>query len=161
MKKFFWVVLVALFAVSCGLMYGKTDPKTAAKVEKAVKAHTLTIDITQIFPSQGPVQTTAGEYSFKISGNKVDTHLPFIGESTGGSAFGTADVGINFENCQVEIKDDFKKASKGEWVLSFTAQSGDDDVRVRIIVWDNGSASISCNPVNKSPMSYKGELVLD
>lgn len=160
MKKILSIVLAALCAVSCGVLNEKTDPEMAAGIEKAVKAHELTIDITQIFPSQGSMMHTANEYTFKLKDGRADTHLPFIGESHGGSAYGTADAGINIKDCPVKITEDFSKASSGEYSLSFIAKSGEDEVRVRITVWTNGRASITCLPASRTQMSYSGDVVL-
>lgn len=160
MRKILSVVLAALCAVSCGVFNEKTDPESAAKIEKAVKSHELTIDITQIYPFQGPAIQTAGEYTFKIHDGRADTHLPFLGESHGGSAYGTADAGININDCPVSITDDFSKASSGEYSMSFTARSGEEDIRVRITVWSNGRASITCSPVSRTQMNYSGDVVL-
>lgn len=159
MKKYVAIALAALFAVSCGVLNDKADPETAARIEKAVKSHELTIDITQIYPFQGPAMHTANEYTFKIHDGKADTHLPFIGESHGGSAYGTADAGINIKDCPVDITDDFSKASSGEYTLSFIAKSGEDDIRVRITVWNNGRASITCAPESRTQMNYTGDVV--
>ncbi len=159
MKRYLLVVLVALCAVSCGVMNEKTDPEMAARIEKAVKSHELTIDITQILPSQGAMIHSANEYSFTLSKGKADTHLPFVGESHSGGGYGATDSGINFVNCPVEIADDFSNASSGEYAMSFVALSGEEEVRVRIIVWNNGRASITCSPVSRTQMSYSGQVV--
>lgn len=123
---------------------------------KAIKNRDLTITIDYIIPTGMPSESTIDGYTLSIKDGKVKTHLPYRGTATSAIIYGVDEAGIVFDDCPIEIKEDTKKASKGEYTWSFSAKSGNENIDVTITLFDSGSASITCIPTNRSVITYSG-----
>lgn len=125
----------------------------------AIKKHDVTITVNMIIPSGMPSVISNDGYTISVKDGKVKAHLPYFGEAHTAMMPGADEMGIVFDDCPVEIKEDYSKAeTKGRYVWNFKAQCGNENVDVCITLFDNGSADVNCLPGNRSSISYSGSF---
>lgn len=160
--KSIFAAIAVVFVSACGSLAAVDpvqDEEVAALVNDAVNAQNLSVEINYINPAYGPARPSADGYHLTIKDGIVNSYLPFFGVSHGtAGVYGMEPAGIEFKDCPVEINTLASKPGKGKYVYSFIARSGNEKVAVSITFWTNGSAQISCNPENRSIMSYSGIL---
>jgi len=141
------------FAISASFCSAQ-DSDDSARIVSAIKKECFTIDVRTIYPQAGMPIHDSG-YSLKLCGGKVTANLPFYGTSDT-AVYGGEDSSINLDGCPVKIK---KKKDKDVYVLSFSAESGNNRWEIEISAWDSGSCEIYCRCSTKSPMRYIGDLI--
>lgn len=164
MKKAGIILLAfaSLIISSCGVLASSdavADAAAAQLVADALATGNLRIEVETIIPSRGPSRTSFDGYYLSVKDGLAKSYLPFFGVSHASTIYGVDTIGIEFEDCPVEVRTDRSKASKGKYIWDFVAVSGKEKVAVSVTFFDNGTASISCNPEDRSPMSYNGRLV--
>lgn len=128
-------------------------------VKKALEDKSLTIEVNSIHPSGHATIISSDGYKLRIEDGKVNARLPYFGRSDVALISGVDETGIAFEDCAIDIKEDYSKSKKGKYSWKFSALSGSENIDVTITFWDNGGAEISCICARRSPISYSGELI--
>ena len=102
---------------------------------------------------------TSDGYNIKISGDTVNCHLPFFGNSNT-PMYGSRNISITVKNQKLKI---FKQYSekRDSYILSFKSNSSTDGGSwdFAIEIFSNGAAAVQCTSNNKSPMGYNGDLI--
>lgn len=159
MKKFAFII-ASLAALAAGFTAKASSDEDNKEVIDRIAKRDLTVVVDMIMPMVGPARQSLDGYTLTIHDGKVDADLPFIGESHAAIVPGVDEVGIRFDNCPIEIKEDKSKVSKGFYEWRFSARSGSEDVDVYMTIWTTGEAEIRCQPVNRSAISYRGSVKL-
>ena len=163
MKKMLLCLAAALALVSCGTsshMSQAQKEALAQDVAWSVDHQDMIIDITTIYPYQGPAKMSAREYSIVLHDGHIRTRLPFFGESRSSVIYGVDESSIVLEDDPIEglVIDRSKVKRKGEYKLLFSARRRQTPYYFTLTVYDNGAADIMVNTPNKTPMHYAGEL---
>lgn len=137
----------------------ETQEEAAGFVATALSEQELAIEVDRIMPMKGPSIPSYDGYTLKIKDGVVNAYLPFFGEAYTGVVYGIDASGIEFKDCPIEIDDSGSKPSRGKYVWRFTARCGMEKVYVTVTFWEGGSADISCNPTNRSHISYSGNVI--
>lgn len=161
MKKLFFVLAALLAGMTCLAATSPAHEDENKAVEKAIVDKNVTIEINTIIPSIGPMKQTSDGYTLKVSEGKVDAYLPYFGESHSAIIPGLDEPGIKFDDIEVNISVNKKKAKKGEYGWKFTAKSGSEEVQVFMTLWTSGDVEIRCQPANRSSISYRGTIVTE
>ena len=147
------ILAVAILATqSCGVMTPSQPNELAvnAKVETGIY-----ITVNSIYGKSGRPVFSSGEYYLNIEDSKVSSYLPFFGESYGAtSGYGTTS-GIEFDKYPVRITETRDREMR---VWTFTAEQGQESIKVTIEFSDSGNASITCTSSTRSVMRYSGEI---
>lgn len=163
MKLLALTIAVLLLAGGCGTgaAVGKgADRNVVGELtQKALDEHQMIVEVKFINPVGASAFPSFDGYRMKISGGKVKAYLPYFGRSYTPIIAGVDESGIVFDDCEIEIREDYSKSSKGKYFWKFSAESGNEKVDVVISFMNDGSAQISCNSVNRSPITYRGELI--
>lgn len=160
--KLFATAALLLSLSSCGVLSQidkENQEEASVLVSQALSEQELAIEVDRIMPMRGPSIPSHDGYMLKIKDGKLNAHLPFFGEAYTGIVYGIDSTGIDFEDCPIVIDDSESKPSKGKYVWRFAARCGMEKVYVTITFWDGGGADISCNPTNRSHISYSGNIV--
>lgn len=147
---------------SCGAMTAVTDShdsSSATLVADALENGNICLEVSYIVPSKGPSRASNDGYKLTVKDGKVNSNLPFFGENFAPAVYGTDPSGIKFDDYSVQIDKSKSKPGKGQYVWSFEAKSGHENVEVTITFYDNGRFQLVCIPANRSIMNYSGTLV--
>ena len=166
MKKILAMVFAALLLVSCGSSFRMTRAEQealAADVAWSVDNMDLIIDITTIYPFQGPSIMSSREYSLVIHDGLVRTRLPFIGESRSAVIYGVDDTSIVLEDePYTDLSVDRSRVEKkGQYEIYFQARRRQTIYHFSISVFENGGADIRVTTPSRTPMHYTGELYFE
>ena len=166
MKKIVVMVFAAILLVSCGSAYRLSRAEQealAADVAWSVDNMDLIIDITTIYPFQGPSIQSAREYSLMIHDGVVRTRLPFFGESRVSVVYGVDESSIVLEDePYTDLSIDRSRVErKGQYELYFQARRRQTIYHFSISIFDTGAADIRVTSPGKTPMHYTGELYFE
>lgn len=165
-KQLVFVSFISIIIIGCAAPGstpgGKTDKKVVSELtQKALDEREMTIVVNYINPVGSASFVSTDGYRLKISDGKVSAHLPYFGRSYAPMLYGADETGIVFDDCEIEIKEDYTKASRGKYFWRFEAKSGNENIQVLITFGNDGSAQIFCNCTNRSSISYNGDIVED
>ena len=149
------IAAVAALFTSCGTTNISTQE--TARYVNAITSHDMVIDIISIVPSKGAIRYPGGACFITIRDGKIDGRLPFFGDAYN-SLFSGDDVSYVFEKCPIEITDNFEKADKGRYIITFDAASGKEKVSFVITLTSTGRADIICKCTGRSLMTYTGQV---
>ena len=161
MKKLILPLLAAVLAVSaCGILSSETreervvrEAKEAKMVRQGLETGNFTIDIDRMYPIRGTSKMVSN-YSIKVKDNVLISHLPFIGQAWrvpygGGHALNfDAPIG-NYT--VVQTRD-------GGYEIRIYVKTDEDEHLYRLLVFDNGTASLDVQSGNRERISYSGRF---
>lgn len=135
------------------------DDTVSKLAQKALDSHCLTMEINYISPVSMAGFPSIDGYRICIRDGKLNADLPYIGRAET-ALFGSDEAGLRFEDCEIEIKENYKKAKKGVYVWNFTARTTSDErVDFNLTFYDNGTVQVRCNCTKRTGISYSGSMV--
>lgn len=155
------LLLLVVLAAGCGAMRQSAAERKAegARVATAVRqmldGRHYTIHVDFMNPTRGAGRNVGGEgYSLTVNGDKVNSHLPYVGVSTS-VPYGGGKV-LTFEDDIDEYKE--LQAASDRRVFVFTTDNDEDVITFELTVFDNGQADILVRSRNREQISFRGEL---
>ena len=159
MKKWILTLLAVVLAVSsCSILARETTEEKAAReareakmVLEGIETGHFTIDIDRMYPIRGMSQHVTN-YSIAVRDGVLYSHLPYIGQAWrvpygGGHA-------LNFDakvgNYSVA------KTGKDEYEIRIYVKTDEDEHLYRLILFENGRASLDVQSGNRERISYSG-----
>ena len=159
MKKWIFPLLAAALLVSaCGVLGSETREERAAReareaqmVRQGVEKADFTIDISRMYPLRGTGRTVSN-YAVKVKDGVLDSHLPYIGQAWrvpygGGHA-------LNFDAPIVNYS--VTQTGKGGYEIHIFVKTDEDEHLYRLLLFDNGTASLDVQSGNRERISYSG-----
>jgi len=147
------------------IMSGCSSSRSLTKDEKAAKEVTLreaiekrefSIDVNRMNPMSGSSRILNSSYSLEINGDKVKSHLPYMGRAYN-IPYGGGN-GLVFDSTVTEYKSLFN--DKGKCAIEFNTRSENDQLTYHIEIFPNGSASINVRSNNRQNISFHGTVIL-
>ena len=161
MKKWILPLLAAALAVSaCGILGSETKEERAAReareaqmVRQAVQAGDFTIDIDRMYPLRGTSKIVS-TYSVQVKDGVLISHLPYIGVAWrvpygGGHALNFDAPIANYSVVQ---------SRKDGYEVRIYVKTDEDEHLYRLLVFDNGTASLDVQSGNRERISYSGRF---
>lgn len=154
------IVLVVL-AAGCGALRQSAaerkaeGARVAALVQQKLDARQYTINVEFMNPSRGAGRNVGGEgYSLTVDGDKVNSHLPYVGVATS-VPYGGGKV-LTF----VDDIDEYKElqAKSDRRVFVFTTDNDEDVITFEVTVFDNGQADIAVRSRNREQITFRGQF---
>ena len=136
----------------------KVTASTEADITKAIDSSRWTFTADRVVPQSGSSRQTNGVYTVEYSLSKMNVYLPYIGQAYGGadvfSTVGPLDfISTNFTTDKRLIK-------PGQWTINIKPK---DNTEVQLMIFtffSNGTADLSINMANRSPISFGGKVAL-
>jgi hypothetical protein len=152
------------FFIDCNLEAqekSKKQLKEEQKLEKQkqiallVESKEFVFIVNRVMPQSGRTINLTTEYSVEFHSERIKCDLPFFGRAYSGAGYGGTEGGIIFE----EIPTDYSIEKKEKKYLIRANVRGDRDSYSMILtVYFEGSATLSVNSNNRSPISYDGNI---
>lgn len=161
MKKFVFFGLMALFSIlvfyACGSAQTAVEKeKLAADVRNAVEIPDFTFKATYAYPTGYRSIYLSPYYDVKVSPDTVIAYLPYYGRAYR-APMDPREGGYRFTSTDFEYRVN-KGNKKGSWDVVITLRDLDRSVTFRFDIWENGSARLSVNDVDRQQISFQGDL---
>jgi len=125
------------------------------KTEELVNSRTFVFSGTMAHPQGGRTVNLSTTPNFvKFSPDLIDSDMPFFGRAYSGAGYGGSG-GLNFKGKPEEFS--VEKTKKGYYIKAIV-KADNDSYNISLTVSPEGSGSLSINSVNRSSMSYSGEI---
>jgi hypothetical protein len=151
------------FSLSNGIAQEKSkkELKEERKIEKQKQIALLVDSKTFIFEATR-VQSQGGKSINLNSNDRVEFHpdliqcdLPFFGRAYSGAGYG-GEGGMKFEGKPTDYSIEKKKKN---YVIKANVRGEHDSYSIMLLVYFEGSATLSINSNNRSSISYDGDIV--
>jgi hypothetical protein len=147
------LLLSAILAFSFIAGAQEKDP---AKVKALVESKNFVFVADYVNPqSMRSRSLTTSEYDLTIKPGEVISYLPYFGRAY--SAPINGEGGIKFTSKDFEYKQ--VKAKTHSWDISIKPKDANDIQEMYLTVFDNGTASLRVNSLNRQSISYRGYIV--
>jgi len=156
------VIILVLIPVSLlSQEKSKKELKEERKLEQQKKTEALVNSKTFVFtgsmahPQGGrSVNLTTTPNFMKFSPDLIESDMPFYGRAYSGAGYG-GPTGINFKGKPDEFT--IEKTSKGYFIQA-SVKSDNDSYKISLTIGAEGNSSLSVSSVNRSSMSYSGNI---
>ncbi|MBX3241329.1 MAG: DUF4251 domain-containing protein [Chitinophagaceae bacterium] len=152
-KKALFYCLFLLIIVSCAPKKITTS-YTQEQVKEFLSNQSYRFVARYIQPQGGRQRYLTGNYTLKITKDKVEADLPYIGRAytaTMGGEGGIRFSSTNFTYAASETAD-------GSRELTITIHDSNDIRTLFLVVYPGGAADLSVNSNNRQSVSYRGEI---
>ncbi|MBK5194957.1 MAG: DUF4251 domain-containing protein [Proteiniphilum sp.] len=163
MKKLLFCVIGLFFFLlvfqACGTTQSAAEKeKLAAELRDGVVNSTFTFDATYAYPTGYRSVYLSPYYDVKISLDTIRAYLPYYGRAyrapmdprEGGFIFTSTDFQYRF----------VPGKRKGNWIVEIAILDLDRPVSFSFDIWENGSARLTVNDVNRQPISFQGDVTI-
>ena len=160
-KKFLLMmtVLVAVLLQACGTTDGLTNAERQAaitrQVQEGLDTRHYTIAVDWMKPLGGMARHVTSNYELKVSGDEVDSYLPYVGEAYrlpyGGGK------GLNFKGKIEDYTITYLTSNRSH--IEFRVTNDEDTYYFRIDVFNNGKSIIDIIAQERDAISFDGEMV--
>lgn len=152
MKYSVWLLLGIL--VSCSSM--KTTPQKIQEVTQKIQSKDYTISVRYANPMRGSQFYLTSDYDLRIKNDSAFAYLPFFGVAYS-APYGGGEGGIKFAEPMKEYSLFSNKKSDG-WEIRFKVKAKEDYYEFFMSVFNNGSAMITVNSINRQGITFTGDL---
>lgn len=156
--KILWVTIILLASTgSVALSQNSKKEKDAAKaaaVKKMVEAGSYLFEVQSALPSGGRNINLSPGYTLKVSGDTLISQLPYYGRAY--SSAGVSDGGYDFTSVDFEYEVTDRK--KGGWNIDIKTKDQQENPKLVLTVFENGSASLTITTMSRQSISYSGYL---
>lgn len=130
--------------------------RTERMVNDTVRSGRYKISVNYMIPLRGNSRSLTSNYSVEIRNDSVFSYLPYVGVAYrlpyGGGK------GLIFDAPLTNYRMDV--TPKGMFKVSFDTRTDEDTFTYRLTIWNNGSASIDIQPINRESISFAGDVDL-
>ncbi|MBQ8062114.1 MAG: DUF4251 domain-containing protein [Bacteroidales bacterium] len=160
MRKSIAIVLAASLLLLSGCAAMKVTPEEKARIAEQVQVNldnrTFEVDVDQMNPRRGMTKAVTN-YSVKIDGDKIISHLPYVGQAWNLPYGGGK--GLSFEAKISDYIETYPKPDRR--VITLATNNGEDLLVYTFEVFTNGRVNIDLRSRNREPISYLGTIVTD
>lgn len=156
-----WFLVAALLlATGCGSLFESAgdrranEARIAGLVQERLDARQFKVLIQFMYPPRGGSRAVNNEYSVTVDGEKLISHLPYMGVAYnvpygGGKVFSFEDEIEEY----IDGRDD-----RGRRIVTFSTDNGEDYIIYYFTIFDNGKADLLVRSKNREDITYRGFL---
>ena len=124
------------------------------QISKLVDSKEFVFLANRMFPQSGGAVNLTAEFDLEFHPDYIKSFLPFVGRGFSGIGYG-GDEGMRFEGKpSIYTMEKTKKA----YVIKAEVKGKNDTYSMMLSVYFEGSATLSINSNNRSPISYDGAI---
>lgn len=161
MKKFalygIGLFFSALLLQACGTTRSAAEKEQiAADIRHAVERCDFTFEATYAYPTGYRSVYLSPYYNVKLSPDTVKAYLPYYGRAYR-APMDPREGGFNFTSTDFDYKL-IPVKGKGNWQAEVTILDLDRPVTFRFDIWENGTARLDVNDMNRQAISFQGNI---
>lgn len=160
--------LILTFFLSFSVLIGFAQEKTKQQIkeeQRAIKQKEIDALVeSKVYefvadranPQGGrSIDMTTNSNFFRFEKDTIHSEMPFFGRAYGGVAYGGGGGGLDFKG---PIKDYSVEKGKKEYTIKADVRGTSDSYNIILKVYFNGSAYLTINSSNRSPINYNGKI---
>lgn len=147
-------LVVLLFISSCTST--KTTVSKTQTVNSKVQSKDFTISVKSANPMGGRLINLSYGYDLRIKNDSAFAYLPYYGVAYS-APYGN-EGGIKFAEPIREFSNT-KNEKLNSWNIRFKVRDKSEGYDFFVIIFENGSSSITVNMMNKQPINFHGEVI--
>lgn len=162
--RFVIILTLSFITFSLSNLMGQEKSKKQLKNEQKleeqkqiallVESKEFVFSAVRVIPQSGSTLILTSEFNVELHANFIKSFLPFIGRGFSGIGYG-GDEGMKFEGKPTIYQ--IEKTKKG-YQIKIEVRGKTDFYSMMLIVYYNGSAYLTINSNNRSPISYDGTI---
>ncbi len=161
MKKFalygIGLFFSALVLQTCGTSRSAAEKELiAADIRHAVEKSDFIFEATYAYPTGYRSVYLSPYYNVKVSPDTVKAYLPYYGRAYR-APMDPREGGFNFTSTDFDYKL-IPVKGKGNWQAEVTILDLDRPVTFRFDIWENGTARLDVNDMNRQAISFQGNI---
>ena len=161
MKKFalygIGLFFSALLLQACGTTRSAAEKEQiAADIRHAVERCDFIFEATYAYPTGYRSVYLSPYYNVKVSPDTVKVYLPYYGRAYR-APMDPREGGFNFTSTDFEYKL-IPVKGKGNWQTEVTILDLDRPVTFSFDIWENGTARLDVNDMNRQAISFQGNI---
>ena len=125
------------------------------KIELLVNSKEFVFTTSRVMPQGGRTIDLTSDYSAEFHPEFIKGDLPFFGRAFSGVGYGGIDAGIQFEGKPTVYNVEKKKKN---YAITADVRGERDSYSIMLLVYFEGSATLSINSNNRSSISYDGDI---
>jgi hypothetical protein len=133
----------------------KATALNADQISQAVQSQSYQFLATYVQPSGGRQRNVTGTYTLNVSKTEVVADLPYFGKAYN-AQIGSTDGGVKFQSKDFTYS--IEAGKKGSQEIKIKPKDVADTQDLFLTIYDNGSATLRVNSVNRQSISYTGEI---
>lgn len=139
----------------------KKELKEEQKFEKQkqiallVASKEFVFTTNRVMPQSGRSINLTSNYFAEFHPELIKSHLPFFGRAYSGIGYGGSDEGMKFEGKPTVYSIEKKKKN---YVIKADVRGKQDSYSIILLVYFEGTATLSISSNNRSSISYDGEI---
>lgn len=149
-----FLFLLSFFIYSCNS--GKQVAAFNPDLEEAITSGKWIFKADQANPQSGNNRNLDAGYEVKCSKEKLVSYLPYFGRSYSGAGAYTNQSPLDFKTGDFSITKE--KGKKNSWVLVIRPADVPEIREFRMIVFNNGTATLDVQFNNRTPITFSGRL---
>ena len=131
-------------------------PPTTENISRAVDSSRWVFTANVAMPQYGGSKQIPGYYSVIYNNKKLTVYLPYYGRAYSGADVTTDRGPLDFTS--VDFSFDKQPAKRGGWNIMIKPRDHREVQSMNFTFYDNGSADLSVNMSNRSPISFTGNV---
>ena len=145
--------LIVLFAITLSLTScGSNKVAFTSNMKQSIDSRQFVVNVNNAYPTGGKMVILTSMYSFKVKNDSAFSYLPYYGRAYSLPYGGGK--GLIFND---KIKDyNQKYTKKGSSEIDVNVANDEDNYRFFILLYPNGTASITMNCNNRQSISFTG-----
>lgn len=164
MKKFalygIGLFFSALLLQACGTTRSAAEKEQmAVEIRQAVERSDFIFEATYAYPTGYRSVYLSPHYHVKVSPDTVKAYLPYYGRAYR-APMNPREGGFNFTSTNFDYKL-IPGNKKGNWQSEVTIRDLDRPVTFRFDIWENGTARLDVNDMNRQAISFQGNIEIE
>ena len=164
MKKFalygIGLFFSALLLQACGTTRSAAEKEQmAVDIRQAVERSDFIFEATYAYPTGYRSVYLSPYYNVKVSPDTIKAYLPYYGRAYR-APMNPREGGFNFTSTNFDYKL-IPGNKKGNWQSEVTIRDLDRPVTFRFDIWENGTARLDVNDMNRQAISFQGNIEIE
>lgn len=106
-----------------------------------------------VFPLRGGSRRLTSYYDLQVTKDSIISYLPYFGRAYT-APLNSSDIGFDFSSTNFQYK--ASPGKKGGWNILIRPANKENVQEMALDVFDNSSATLRINGVNRDPISFQG-----
>ena len=152
------IAALFLFTFQTGCSSTKTTGAASSNEEitQAINSDQWIFEPLTVMPQSGRSRNADPGYDVRCGKDTLLVYLPYIGRSYSGAGVNNTKGPLDFKTTDFSYSKE--KGKKDEWLVTIQPKDNMDVQTLSFTLFDNGSASLSVNMKNRSPISFSGRI---
>ena len=152
------ILVAALLMAACTTSRQSTGgTATEADLMMAIDSSNWIFTPSVMIPAYGNSRQITSSYSLRLSNNKLWVYLPYYGRASAGADLLSGKGPMDFTSNNFVL--DKQQTKQGEWSIDIKPNDNREIQAMHFTLFSNGSASLDVNMINRSAVSYQGNVL--